>query len=282
MGSDATTLDELTDFGRLLRHWRHVRQLSQLHLASVAGVSARHISFLETGRSLPSREMVLTLSDTLDVPLRQRNALLQIAGHAPIYRETPLHDPRMADTLRAVRLVLRQHGPLGGAVALDRRWDVVMANEAYTRLVRLLLCEVRCPVLPFELTPAPRTNILRQVFDPDGIRRHIVNWDAVARSLLLRVQLDAAASGEPAVHELVREVLGYPGVPEKWREVSFEGPEMVTRLELRLPRGVVRMFSTMTTLGAPRDITVEELRIDSFQAADEASEDLIRAALASA
>src|SRR5215510_9138519 len=120
----------LTDFGRLLRQWRLARRMSQLDLALSANVSSRHISFIETGRSTPSREMVVLLSNTLSLPLRQRNGLLQAAGYAPIYRETSFDDPEMAEMLRALRLILAQHGPVGGAVAFDRRHDVIMANES--------------------------------------------------------------------------------------------------------------------------------------------------------
>jgi transcriptional regulator with XRE-family HTH domain len=272
--------EDLTDFGRLLRQWRRGRRMSQLDLALGSGVSSRHISFIETGRSNPSREMVLTLSATLDLPLRQRNALLQTAGFAPIYSETELDDPQMADMLRALRLILRHHGPLGGAVAFDRHWELVMANEPYVRFMRLLMGE-RCPRMePYVLTARPRPNLLRQLFDPEGHRRFVANWESVARSLLLRVQQEAAWSGDPATHELLQTLLAYPGVPQHWRETSFHGHPMVVPIELGLPGGLTaRLFSTITTLGTPQDITLQELRIESFHAADEESECLVHAVL---
>jgi transcriptional regulator with XRE-family HTH domain len=272
--------EELTEFGRLLRQWRRVRHMSQLDLALGSGVSSRHISFIETGRSNPSREMVLTLSATLDLPLRQRNALLQTAGFAPTYSETELDSPPMAEMLRALRLLLLHHGPMCGAVAFDRHWDCLMANDPYVRFMRLLRND-ECPRLePLVLAPRPRFNLLRVLFDPAGHRRYVTNWEVVARALLLRLQQEAAWSGDPVTHELLQELLAYPGVPQSWRETSIQGHPMVVPIELQLPGGLTaRLFSTITTLGTPQDITLQELRIESFHPADQESEELIRAVL---
>ena len=279
--ANGSVVAELTDFGRLLRQWRRVRHMSQLDLAVVSGVSSRHISFIETGRSNPSREMVVTLAATLDLPLRQRNTLLQTAGFAPTYSETDLEDPQMAEMLRALRLLLLHHGPLSGAVAFDRHWDCVMANEPYVRFMRLLVSE-QCPELePLVLAPRPRYNLLRGLFDPKGHRRHVATWEVVARALLLRLQQEAAWSGDPVTQELLQTLLAFPGVPDHWGEASFHGHPMVVPIELRLPGGfTARLFSTITTLGTPQDITLQELRIESFHPADEESENLVRAVLA--
>ena len=272
--------DELTDFGRLLRQWRRVRHMSQLDLALGSDVSSRHISFIETGRSNPSREMVLTLSATLDLPLRQRNALLQAAGFAPTYSETELDSPQMAEMLRALRLLLQHHGPQCGAVAFDRHWECLMANEPYVRFMRLLRTDQCAHIEPLALAPRPRFNLLRVLFDPGGHRRYVANWEVVARALLLRLQQEAAWSGDPVTHDLLQELLAYPGVPQHWRETTIQGHPMVVPIELRLPGGLtVRLFSTITTLGTPQDITLQELRIESFHPADEESEQLIRAVL---
>jgi transcriptional regulator with XRE-family HTH domain len=267
------------EFGEMLRSWRQARHLSQLDLALQAEVSSRHISFIETGRSSPSREMVLLLASALGVPLRDRNTLLQAAGYAPAYRETRLDDPQMAEILRALRLILQQHGPMGGAVALDRRWDVIMANGNYVRFTDLLLGE-RGRIEPFVLTAPPRLNALRMLFDPGGFRPHIANWEVVARALLARARREAAWSQDPVLRELLENVLAFPGVPTDWREPELEATmAMVIPLELRVPQGTLRLFSTITTLGTPQDITLQELRIESFHAADSESERLVCSAL---
>jgi transcriptional regulator with XRE-family HTH domain len=272
---------ELTEFGRLLRRWRLTRGLSQLDLALTADVSARHISFIETGRSTPSREMVVLLSDAMAMPLRQRNALLQAAGYAPIYRETAYDEPEMADILRALRLILEQHGPVGGAVVFDRRHDLVMANASFLRISGLILGQVPPALQPLTVVPPPRPNLVRLLFDPNGFRPHIVNWHVVARELLARVRNEAMASQDPAIHDLLQEVLAYPGVPADWRRPDLDvSGDLVLPVEIRLPQGTMRLFSTLTTLGTARDITVQELCIESFHAADEASRQVVERLLA--
>lgn len=272
---------QLTGFGRLLRQWRQVRRVSQLELALGADVSARHVSFIETGRSSPSREMVLTLAGALALPFRERNRLLQAAGYAPAYRETSLNDPEMGEMLRALKLILRQYGPIGGAVAFDRHWDVIMANASYARFMRHFLGDLHGTPEPFTVTSPPRPNLLRLLFDPAGFRRYIVNWEIVARSTLARVRQEAAWSQDPVTQELLETALGYPGVPARWkRNAGLDmNVALVTPVELRLPQGAVRLFSTVTTLGTPLDITLQELRIESFHAVDEDSKAIVRALL---
>jgi transcriptional regulator with XRE-family HTH domain len=271
---------ELTEFGRLLRRWRAARGMSQLDLGLSADVSARHISFIETGRSTPSREMVALLAGTLGMPLRQRNVLLQAAGYAPIYRETSFDEPEMSGMLQALRLILEHHGPLGGAVAFDRRHDLVMADRSFLQMARLLLGEDRVPIPPLTVPPPPRPNLLRLLFDPCGFRPHIVNWPVVARELLARVRHEAVASQDSAIDELLQEVLAYPGIPADWRQPDLDsGGALVLPVEIRLPQGTVRLFSTLTTLGTARDITLQELRIESFHAADEASRAIVHGLL---
>lgn len=264
--------------GDLLRHWRQTRRMSQLELALDAEVSARHISFVETGRSAPSRQMVLVLSSALAVPLRERNALLQAAGYAPVYRETPFGGPEMADVRRAVELILRQHGPLGGAVALDRHWDVLMGNLAFARLIALLLGPGSTAPLPFEVTKPPRPNLLRMLFG--GLRPHIVNWEEVAGRLVSRVRREIAWTQDPISRDLLAEVLQGPGIPAQLHESDFESPtSLVHPIELRVGTEIMRIFSTITTLGTPQDITLQELRIESYNAADADSDRLVCALL---
>ncbi len=273
-------VEEARDFGPLLRYWRGARGMSQLDLAVASGVSSRHISFLETGRAAPSREMVLTLAATLHVPLRQQNGLLAGAGFAAHYRETSLLDPQMTDMLRALKLILRQHGPLGGAVAFDRNWDMVMANTSYVRVVKRLLGE-RAPRLEaFTVTEAPRPNLLQMLFDPAGWRPHVRNWEPVARSFVARVRQEAAQSVDERAESRLQALLAQAGVPAPWRDPTFDDlPSLVTPIELDLGGRTARVFGTTTTLGTPLDITLQELRIESFHAADEESEQTMREVL---
>lgn len=274
----STTTGDVPAVGPLLRRWRTSRGLSQLDLALAAGVSTRHLSFLETGRSRPSREMLLALSTVLDVPLRERNALLQAAGFAAVYRETSLDDPQMAGMLQALRLILRQHEPLA-AVAMDRNWDVVMANEAYTRFLGMLMPAAPLPA-PFAVAPRPRLNALKMLFDPRAVRPHVLNWPRLARDLLMRVHREAMAGASRA---LLDELLSCPEVPADWREPDLAAPpSLVLPVELRLGEWTARFFTTLTTLGAPQDVTLQELRIESFHAADAATEQLVRAMVSGA
>jgi transcriptional regulator with XRE-family HTH domain len=262
-----------TSVGQLLRRWRKTRRLSQLDLALSAEVSPRHVSFLETGRSRPSRQMLLVLGSVLDLPLRERNALLLAGGFSGAYHETPLEEPRMAAMRGALELILRQHEPFG-AVAMDRHWNVVMLNAAYARFAAVLL---GAEMPPYSVLPAPRANAMRLLFDPRGFRPHVANWDDVAREMLARVQREALWSGDPAPRALLDEMLAAPGVPRGWGEPDPEvAPALVVPVEIRLGPHVARFFSTLTTLGAPQDITLQELRIESFHAADAETEQLMR------
>jgi len=266
--------DPAPGVGALLRRWRTARRLSQMDLALAAEVSPRHLSFLETGRARPSRQMLLVLGSALDLPLRERNALLLAAGFAGAYHETGLDEPRMATMRGALELILRQHEPFG-AVAMDRHWNVVMVNGAYARFTGALL---GATLPPLTVIPTPRPNALRLLFDPRGFRPHVANWEPVARELLLRVHREALWSGDPATHALLADLLAAPGVPAGWREPDVEAaPALVVPVELRLGEATARFFSTLTTLGAPQDITLQELRVESFHAADAETEALMRA-----
>jgi transcriptional regulator with XRE-family HTH domain len=263
-----------TRVGQLLRRWRKTRRLSQLDLALAAEVSTRHVSFLETGRSRASRQMLLVLGSVLDLPLRERNALLQAGGFSAAYAETALEEPRMATMRGALELILRQHDPFA-AVAMDRHWNAVMVNAAYARFAAALL---GADLEPFTVLLPPRSNTMRLLFDPRGFRPHVVNWEDVAREMLARVQREALWSGDPVTRALLDEMLAAPGVPRGWAEADPEAtPALVVPVEVRLGEVVARFFSTLTTLGAPQDITLQELRIESFHAADPDTEQLMRA-----
>jgi len=255
--------------GSLLREWRGVRRMSQLDLAMTAEVSPRHLSFVETGRAVPSREMVLTLAKALEVPVRDRNAMLTAAGYAPVYRETSLDDPKMADMRKALALLLRQHEPFL-AVALDRRWDIVMCNTPWSRLQALAGGGA---LEPHRVLGTPRLNLLKLLFGP--FRPMVVNWEEVAREILERAQREAAADRDPARRQIVEECLAT--VPEEWlRPRSEASPRLVITLEVRLGEKRARLFSTITTLGTAQDITLQELHIESFHPADAETEHLLR------
>lgn len=261
--------------GPLLRRWRESRHLSQLDLALEAEVSSRHISFLETGRAAPSREMLLTLSNVLDVPLRERNILLLAAGYAPVYRETSLDDPRMNHVRAALEMILRQQEPRS-AFAFDRHWNLVMGNAAFVRFLTAVMGEPPAGFLPLKVAAEPRLNLLHLLFDPGAIRKVIVNWEPIAKSLLNQAYRAAAWARDNSMRELITAILSYPGVPANWREPDLETPAaLMLSFELRTPSGkIARMFSTITTLSAPEDVTLQELHIEAFYPADKESESL--------
>ena len=268
---------QLNSFGELLRRWRMTRHVSQLELALEAEVSARHISFIETGRANPSREMVVMLASVLDVPLRERNTLLVAAGFAPVYHETDLNAPAMAQVRLAFELLLKQHEPFG-AIVFNRFWDLVMANESYLNLTAQLSATTDNPLSPYAILPTPRLNILKMLFDPAAWKPHIVNWDQVARSTLDRLHREAMQYRDPALRDLLHTLLAYPGVPARWREPDFDTPsDVIIPVELRFGDAILRLFSTVTTLGTPQDITLQELRIESFHPADEQTANFVRA-----
>lgn len=253
--------------GSLLREWRGLRRMSQLDLAIAAEVSPRHLSFVETGRAVPSREMVLTLARALEVPVRERNTMLTAAGYAPLYRETSLDDPRMAEMRHALGLLLKQNDPFF-AVALDRRWDIVMCNAAYSRLVAPV-----ARLVPYEVLPPPRLNLLKGLFGP--FRPLVVNWEEAARDVFERAQREAAADRDPGRRQVLAECLAL--APEEWRRPRSEAsPRLVVTVDLRLGEARARLFSTITTLGTAQDITLQELHIESFHPADAETEALLR------
>jgi len=265
-------------FGKLLHDWRSARRRSQLDLALEAEVSARHLSFLETGRAQPSREMVLLLGSVLEVPLRERNVMLNAAGFAPAYRETELSEPAMAEMAAAVRILLERNEPFA-AMALDRHWNLVMANEAYLRWLALLLGPAAIAgLVPYHVLPPPRINTVRALFDPAGLRPHVVNWDETARTLLARVRREAALEGDAESKALLADLLRASDLPPSPADTPPNGPQAtVIPVEIRAGDSVLRFFTTITTVGAPQDITLAELRIEAFHPADGTTDAVVRA-----
>jgi transcriptional regulator with XRE-family HTH domain len=256
--------------GTLLRQWRERRRLSQLALAMEAEVSARHLSFVETGRAQPSREMVLLLARTLDVPARARNELLIAAGFAPVYRERGLEAPELADVRRALDFMLRQQEPFP-ALVVDGGWNIALSNGGAQRLLGLFLS-------PAEIAAVGPPNAMRLFYHPRGMRPYIVNWEATAAALIQWLHRDVMRGvGEPETGRLLEELLSYPDVPRQWRALDLDAAT-APFLAVELAKGDVRLsfFSLLAGLGVPYDITLHELRMECFFPADAASEARLR------
>jgi transcriptional regulator with XRE-family HTH domain len=246
--------------GVLLRRWRERRRLSQLALSGQASISSRHLSFVETGRSAPSREMVLHLAEELEVPLRERNSLLLAAGYAPSYQQTPLDAPPMAAVCGAVRQVLTGHEPFP-ALAVDRHWDLVDANAT----IALFTDGVAPDLL------VPPVNVLRVSLHPEGMAPRIANLGEWRAHLLHRLRRQVELTADPQLAQLYEELRGYRcDQPEPAVEVPDPGA-IVTSLRVRAGGQQLAFFSTATVFGTPLDITVAELAIESFFPADAAT-----------
>lgn len=254
--------------GSLLRYWRNLRSFSQLALATEAEVSPRHLSFLETGRAQPSREMLLRLANVLNVPLREQNALLLAAGFAPMHAETKLGAAELAAVETALLAILRQQEPFP-AVVMNRHWDIVRSNEAARRFFGLLL----------GARASEPANVVRLIFDPNGLRPYVSNWEEVAEALVQRVHREAVGGVTDATTaRLLAEVLAYPGVPKRVARLGTTAPSLpVIPLRFRKGEHAFDFFSTVTTLGTPQDITLQELRIECFFPADTSTDARARA-----
>ena len=257
----------LRPFGEHLRHWRLRRRLSQLELAHEAGISTRHLSFVETGRSAPSREMVLRLAERLDVPLRERNALLVAAGYAPMYRQRPLDDPALAAARQAVERILRGHEPCP-ALAVDRHWNLVAANAMVAHLLAGLP-----PVLL-----QPPVNVLRLSLHPQGLAPRIVNLGQWRHHLFERLRQQVEATGDAALQALEAELHAQP-VPAEPDAPQLAGEVLgvAIPLQLRTAAGILSFISTVTVFGTPNDVTLQELALETFFPADEATGAALRA-----
>jgi transcriptional regulator with XRE-family HTH domain len=259
--------------GELLRDWRRRRRISQFDLSLEAAVSARHLSFVETGRSKPGRDLVLHLAEHLDVPLRERNTLLLAAGYAPVFRETALDAERMSPVREALQKILEGHAPYP-AVIVDGCWNIVMANAPALAILE---------GVDEELLQAP--NAMRISLHPGGLAPRIDNLPEYAEHLLLRLQRQALLSGDPAVAELLAELQAYPAA-EAVRDASLaaEPAELLfVPMRLRRPDGAVwSFFSTIANFGTALDITVAELAIESFFPADPETAAALQAAGADA
>ncbi len=258
-----------TDFGPLLRKWRTARQLSQERLATDAEVSARHISFMENGRSRPSREMVLVLASALDVPLRERNVMLAAAGFAAAYGESDLGSPAMGAVNRALDHILATQEPYGAAV-LDRGWNVLRMNQGGIRMMLAFLDPAATP-------PIVLGNAMHAVFHPEGLRRYCAEWDVLAADVVRRLELEAMQPGNAHAGELLDALLAYPNVPRHVRTPSAgKMPGVLLPIHLVKEDIDVRLFTMITSLGTPLDVTAQEVRVESYFPADERTETWVR------
>lgn len=254
--------------------------MSQLDLSMEAEVSSKHLSFVENGRTQPSRQMVLILASALELPLRERNALLLAAGFAPVYGSADLDDPEMAQVRRTLVFLLRQHEPFS-ALVIDRHWNVLMANAGHARTLAWLSGE---PVPPpgsdgiWAEPPLAGVNLMLSLFDPAHIRRFVVNFEELASAMLAWVYREA--TGDPAAERLLASLLAMPGVRRDWRQAMAATPTLLVPLVIEKDGVRLRLFSTLTTLGTPQDLLAQELRLETFFPADDTTERWLREAAA--
>lgn len=259
-------------FPDLLRTWRRLRRLSQLDLALASGVSQRHVSFLESGRARPSRSMILLLSEALDVPLRDRNDWLAAGGFAPAFAARALDDPHMGQVMAAIRMMLANHEPFP-AVAVDRAWNVRLANAAFERLSDLVGAEA------WQQRDGEPRNLMRLFFHPGGLRGVVANWAEAAPLLWRRAQREAEAVGGQDMRAILADLAQYQDA-ETLRGGQAATLLPVMPLQIAKDGVSVSLFTVISTFGTPQDVTTDELRIEFLFPADTATEQLFRAAAA--
>jgi transcriptional regulator with XRE-family HTH domain len=264
--TQSRTRSQGNELGTLLRRWRDVRHKSQIALSLDAGVSQRHLSFIEVGRSTPSRATLLGIADALEVPFRDRNVLLLAAGYAPLYSDAGWNDAQMRRVTAALERLLRQHEPFP-AVVMDRYWNVLLTNTAAPRFFGSFV--------DLAARPTPR-NLLHLMFDPAGMRPFVVNWEDVARSLIQRIYREAVGRVvDDKSQELVNALLAYPGTNPQWRagpEVDGASGLPVVPITFVKDGEKLGYFSMLTTVAAPQTIATQELRVESMFPVDEAAE----------
>jgi transcriptional regulator with XRE-family HTH domain len=261
----------MSSVGGLIREWRQRRHLSQLALACDAEISTRHLSFIETGRAAPSRDMVLRLAERLDVPLRARNALLVTAGFAPVYQERALSDPALGAALAAIEHLLDAHRPFP-ALAIDRHWNLVASNES----ARAFMHGVEPSLL------GPSLNVLRLSLHPGGLAGRIVNLAEWKEHVLGRLRRQIDTSGDPVLIELAKELAAYPAPATEASRSPRPAPDpynVFVPLTLRTPDGDLSFLSTTTIFGTPVDVTLSEIAIEAFFPANEVTAAALRAEL---
>ena len=255
-------------FPYLLKIWRQKRRLSQLDLALTSGVSQRHLSFLESGRANPSRSMIFQLSETREVPLRERNNWLVAAGFAPVFRARHLDDPQMVQVLSAVRMMLANHEPFP-AIAIDRAWNIRLTNTSFDKLGSMLGSEIWTRI------GGPERNLMRLFFHPNGIKPFIANWSAIAPLLWHRAGREAEALGGEEMKMVLSDLSQHQDADTLW---AAEESNLVPVLPLEFVKDGTRvsLFTVIATFGTAQDVTADELRIESFFPADTATEQMFR------
>jgi len=254
-------------FASTLRAWRRRRGLSQMALAARAGISPRHLGFLEVARAAPSRDMVMRLAAALYIPLRQQNTLLLAAGFAPVWRESRFDAPELAPARGAIDYMLAQQEPFP-AVAVDRRWNLLQANQGAVRLVEFLVGP---------LAPGAAVNLADALVGPDVLRPYLVNWDDVVRYFVRTVEADAAMDGTAETAALLDRLLGYRNVRAVLKDPMSDAAGPVLPMHFRKGDVSLQLFTAIATLGTPQDVTLQELRIESFFPIDGATAKTLRA-----
>ena len=257
------------NFGERLRWWRRRRGLSQLELAGIAGTSQRHLSFLESGRAAPSQPMVLNLAAALNVSLRHQNGFLASAGFAPLWKEGTLGGPELAEVDRALGYILAQQEPYP-AFVVDRHWNLKRVNSGGVRFVKFVL----------GMVPEGDVNLADALLSPSVLKPFVVNWQEVALHFIRDVQADVIADGSAESLALLSRLLDYDGVSDLTGSAALEGPSRpLLPIHLRRDGTSLSLFTTIATLGTPQDITVQEIRIESFFPTDEATAQFFREAV---
>lgn len=272
MAAEART-GETTPFGRMLKDWRKLRRVSQLDLAMTAGTTQRHLSFLESGRARPSREMVLRLGDALDAPLREQNGLLMAAGYAPVFRERQLTDPELSEVYDGLKIMLHQFEPYP-AIAVDRCWNLVLTNDVAMRVFAEF---VQIDEIWHRISPDQRHNILRLMFHPEGLRPFMRNWETVARTTLNRAHREVAGSiDSDELAAILGEISSYEGFPTRWQVPDWEASAPpVLPMELEKDGVKLCFYNLIATFGTPQDVTLQELYVETFMPADRATQEYV-------
>jgi transcriptional regulator with XRE-family HTH domain len=255
-----------SELGTLLRYWRSTRGKSQLDVSLDTGISQRHISFIESGRSAPSRQALTDIAQALDIPFRERNTLLQAAGYAATYLDDPLEAVEMQGVYKALQRMLSQHAPFP-ALVMDRYWNILLANDDTPRFFGCFI--------DMSLHPKPR-NMLHLIFDPNGMRPFVANWDKTAQSLIQRVNRESVGRVvDEKTSELLRALYAYPDVKPEWLAADYAdtAPRLpVIPLSFIKDGTVMNYFSMVTTVGTPQTISTQELRVESMFPSDDATE----------
>ena len=263
---DLKNKTQSNDLGALLRQWRGARHKSQMEASLDAGISQRHLSFIEIGRSIPSRETLMDIAEALEIPYRDRNSLLLAAGYAPTYDDVGWDEQEMHSVSEALTRMLRHHEPYP-AIVLDRYWNVLQTNTAAPRFFNSFV--------DISQRPQPR-NLLHLMFDPAGMRPFVANWEEVARTLIQRVVREAVGRVvDEKSQDLVAALLAYPGTRPEWRTQHVrQAPSDLPVIPIRFFKGgeTLSYFSMLTTLATPQTIATQELRIESMFPMDEATE----------